>query len=256
MHNILRDWYYSNFPNSSKYLTYGRGKTNVVISAPHGGGIKPKHIPDRKYGNKGQDTYTRRIIQRVLELSNEKPYFVYADIHRSKLDLNRGIEEAAQGNKEMEAVWKEWNTILPSYLEEAVSNYGKCLYIDLHSQNNNSYFQIGYGLKVKDYLDIKNHRVVTSRSTMYALKGSRKSEFHPLFGNYSFPWSIESRGFKVLVPKEEDKYLNGGRNILHYSGDGVGAIQIECPISVIKYNVEDTSIMIVKAIKNFKERYM
>lgn len=255
-HNILTDFYYSIFPNSDKYLTYAPGKTNIILSAPHGGGIKPSTIPARTTGNRSGDTYTRRLIQRVVELMHEKPYFIYADIHRSRVDLNRKFSEATDGNYGAEKIWMKWNTTLADYVTKIRNKYGKGLYIDLHSHNNNELFQIGYGLTVNSYLNLRKGLAISSKSTMYPLKVKGKSEFTTLFGNGSMIRTLENRGFRVLVPEAEDKYLNGGRNIKAYSGGGIGAMQIECPIPVLKSDLEEVAMTIVEGIERFQEKFL
>lgn len=253
----FRDLFYSLFPqtNLNKYLIYRPGNCPIVISAPHGGDIKPYDIPYRTYGNRSRDTYTRTLLQRILETANKKPYFIYADIHRSRVDLNREIKEACQGNKKAEEIWTTWNTIISGFINDAVSKYGKVLYIDLHSHNNSDEFQIGYGLNVKNYLDVKAGWDIKANSTMYAFKDG-SNEFPALFGEFSFPRSIENHGYKVLTPHDEKDFLNGGRNTRHFSNANVGALQIECPIPVLKKNLHHTAYSLVDAIEIFRNNFM
>lgn len=260
-HGAFRDLFYSIFPEGKKYLTYSRGETNVILSAPHGGGIKPINIPRRRYGNRGRDSYTRRLIQKIIELSPNKPFYIYSDIHREKIDLNRDIKEAAQGNKAMENVWHNWNRILDSYCLAVRNRYMRGLYIDLHSHDNNGKFQIGYGLSVKDYLNLmKDLKVKTKHSTMFPLKPfdriQYQSEHETLFGDSSIPHTLKKMGYEVLVPESDTNYLNGGRNIREFSGDGIGALQIEAPISVLRDDLDGVAMAIVESIGSFKERFM
>lgn len=258
MHNKVRDIFYSLFTDNNKYLTYKEGTTNILLSAPHGGGIKPLNIPNRVYGNKGQDTYTRRLIQRIVELLDKEfaPYYIYSDIHRSKVDLNREIKEGAQSNPIAEKVWHNWNRIIREYIYNIRQDYKKGLYIDIHSHNNSNQFQIGYGFSVKNYLNLRKGLPVSAHSTMYSLKLSGQSEYYTLFGSGSFVRSLELDGFKVLIPEAENKYLNGGRGIKVFSGNGIGAIQIECPISVLKSNLNGVAISLTAAIERYRENFL
>lgn len=255
-HSLINDFYYSIFPDSRKYLTFETGETNVLLTAPHGGGIKPRDIPNRAYGNRSGDTYTRRLIQKMINLMDKNPYYLYSDIHRSKVDLNRDIDEAAQGNKKAEKVWKDWNHILSSYQNIIRTNFDNGLYIDIHSHNKHNKFELGYGLSVRNYLDIREGRQVKAHSTLYALKEPNKSEFNTLFGDGSFVDTIEKFGFDVYTPYAEKAYLNGGRNVTKYSGNRIGALQIECPISVLKTGLNDVAYALVNGIYIFQERYM
>ncbi len=256
MHNVVRDLFYSIFPNKEKYLTYKLGNSPIILSAPHGGDIKPTDIPYRTYGNRSRDTYTRRLIQGIDAGLVYKPYFIYADIHRSRVDLNRDIAEAAQGNPKAEKIWYDWNKFLSTSKSEVEKRFGRGLYIDIHSHNNSDKFQIGYGLKVIDYLDLRGGWEIKKHSTMYPLVRDGYTEKNLLFGTYSFPDSITSSGYKVLVPEKEEQYLNGGYNIHKYHGNGIGAIQIECPIPVLKNDLDGVIKALINAINSFERRFL
>lgn len=254
MHNIFRDFFYSIFPQED-YLTYRAGKIPVILSAPHGGNMQPISIPKRTWGNRSRDTYTRRLIQLVIERLPQAPYFVFSDIHRNRVDLNRDVHEAAQENKRAEEIWFDWNNILSEFQKDIRNKYTRALYIDIHSHNNSNEFQIGYGLKVKDYISVLSHLDAKEKSTMQVFE-KNGSMYPALFGEYSFPQSIRNYGFRVLVPKDDRKYLNGGRNIKQYSQATVGAIQIECPIPILRTNLNEVANCLVYGINRFRENFL
>jgi hypothetical protein len=254
-HNLIRDFYYSLFPSINKYLQSKRGKSNIILSAPHGGGIKPTSIPNRTYGNRSGDSHTRRLIQKVIENLHEQPYYIYADIHRSKVDLNRGFEEASQGNLEMQAIWNAWNRTLDSYTGEIRYYDKRGLYVDIHSHKKSENFELGYGLSVIDYRKILHENTPEKHSTLFSLAG-KISERELLFGEFSFETRLKDFGYSVLNPKSDDTYLNGGRNINIFHGNGIGAIQIECPIPVLKRDLNGVAMAIADAIENFKYNYL
>ncbi len=201
-------------------LIYGKGDTNFVLSAPHAGSLKPKDFPTRSYGKKLKDTHSDRIAKTIIRICNECPYYVVADIHRSRVDLNRDLKEAAQGNYRAIQVWNQWHFILNYYLENATRK-GKALYVDLHSHNESDEFQIGYDLNSKQYQEVKSNPL------------------HPLyekmFGEFSLKSLLEDRGYKVFSPNSKDVYFNGGYNIETYKKkSNVMAVQIEVPVSVAK----------------------
>lgn len=256
MHSPIRDLLYSVFPDKNKYLTYKEGNSPIILSAPHGGNITPLSIPKRKYGNRSRDTYTRRLIQLIIDKLDEKPYYIYSDIHRNRVDLNRDIIEGAQGNKKADQIWMIWNNILRDYSAKVHSLYKRGLYIDIHSHNNSNQFQIGYGLSVKDYLDLKAGWKISSISTLYPLVNKSITEKSLCFGYGSIIDTIEYSGYSVLIPESENKYLNGGRNIQEFSGDEIGAIQIECPIPILKYDLNGVADTLVKSIELFSQRFL
>lgn len=259
MPNFITDLYHSVFPNKKDYLIYRIGRSNIILSAPHSGNIKPTNIPNRTYGNRSRDTYTLELIKKVVKLLPNKPYYIYSNVHRSKLDLNRDIDEACQGNPEMERLWGTWNSVLNGYLSEVRYVYKRGLYIDIHSYSGGNEFQIGYGLPTKDYLILmKDEKITTKKSTMHSLKEflpyQYKSEHSVLFGEFSFPYSLRKYGYNIMTPKNDKYYLNGGRDIREFSGDGIGALQIECPISVLKKDLNGVAIALVKSIDIFSKQ--
>jgi len=252
----IRDLFYSLFPQRKNYLVYHIGNSPIILSAPHSGNLKPITIPNRTWGNRSKDTYTYELIRSIIELSNTKPYYIYSNIHRSKVDLNRQFREATQGSKKAEIIWTEWNKTLYEFTKDVRNKYGKGLYIDIHSHNNSSMFEIGYGLKVKDYLSAINGEKVARKSTMSSLRIDKDSEYNTLFGSSSFPVLLESFGHKVLVPKSDDDYLNGGYNIKKFDENGIGAIQIECPIPILKYKLDKVAQDLVKIISIFQSKFL
>lgn len=255
MHSIRNDIYRSLFPNG-KYLTYGWGRRNLLLSAPHGGGMKPITIPNRTYGNRGKDSYTRRIIEALVKRFPDQPYYVYSDIHRCKIDLNRGIEESAQGNPEMERVWEDWNKLLYGFTDEIRTIYGRGLYIDIHSHNKSDYFELGYDITAKTYNAIKSREKYKETPTISHLNLENIYDGELMFGKYSFATSLEKNGFKVLVPTNDKHYLNGGRNVETFSGEGIGGIQIECPISVMKRDLNSVIDTLEMSIEIFMEKFL
>lgn len=261
MTNFVSNIYNSIFPDSKKYLTYKLGKTNIMLSAPHGGNIKPISIPSRTYGNKSRDTYSLDLIKKIIELLPATPYYIYSNIHRSRIDLNRDIVEGCQDNIEMEKLWGKWNNVLNEFSNTVRFFHKKGLYIDIHSHNNSDEFQIGYGLSVKDYLILlDDKKIPTKNSTMHSLKEFSDSEYTSehsvLFGENSISYNLRKFGYKITIPKNDRGFLNGGRNIKEYSGNGIGALQLECPISVLKYDLDDVAKSIVESINIFSKKFL
>ncbi len=251
MYNLKNDLVKS-FSKNNVYLLGKQGKCGIVITAPHGGGVRPLDIPIRKYGKKGKDSYTRRIVKKLATQVSPVPYYLYCDLHRSRLDLNRDIEEGAQGNPTAVALWRAWQTILDSYISDAISKYQRVLYIDLHSQNADTYFHLGYGLNTRNYLKLMENYKIFPKSTMAGLGESQRSL---LFGEGSISHSLTQAGFKVLVPKNDEQYFNGGYNITHFSRLGVGAVQIEVPAKVCRYDLKGVTDALAIAIWNFREKF-
>ena len=252
MKRELRDILYSVAPKED-YLIHGKGGFNVIVSAPHGGGIRPISIPTRKHGTKSMDTYTRRLTDSILHWGmNYNAHYVISDIHRSKVDLNRNIEDGAQGNSKAEKIWNEWNSYLSLYKEEVLEDWGKGLYVDIHSQSKTDDFHIGYGVSTATYNKIKGNKRHSEKTTLSSLG---HSEYEMMFGIHSIRNSLLMQGFPVHTPKDDSIYYNGGKSIESFSGHGLGAIQIECPTSIIGENINLCATALTYAIEIFRSAF-
>ena len=131
--------------------------------------MRPFYIPRRKYGKVKMDTYSRRLTKRLLELFEYRPYYIIADIHRSRVDLNRDLHEAAQGNSRAEKIWRDWNFILSGYKYELLTNYETGLYVDIHSKGKDDYFELGYNISANAYKNIYTKNTLYMDSTLKCL---------------------------------------------------------------------------------------
>lgn len=253
--------YYRDFTDSIKsalpqrsYLTASTGNRNIIITTPHGGGVKPYNIKTRTTGQRLRDTYTRRLSEKIVGLFIEKPYYVSADIHRSKVDLNRSLEEATDGDRRAQIVWYDWNDTINSYKSDIVNVFGTGLLADIHSHNNNDAFHLGYNISATDYLRLKNNHKLYTPSTLDSFT-RWNSIYDMVFGEDSISNSIELSGYKVYTPRPGETFFNGGYNIENFSDFHTGAIQIECPVSLLKYDLDSIAHTLYKSIELFSRKF-
>lgn len=238
----------------SGYIDYQEGMSNILISAPHGGGIKPLGIPSRKQGTLVRDSYTRRLAYSISNLLELPPYYCIADIHRSRVDLNRPIEEGAGGNYRASNIWLEWNDILHNYTGDIISNSKTGLFIDIHSHNNSHEFQLGYNIPTKEYLELETSKKLRVSSTISSLR--RQSLHEMLYGECSISNSLKERGYSVYRPKKNEQYFNGGYNVENFSGKGIGAIQIEVPVVMLGRDLDRVARALAYSIELFVQRFV
>jgi hypothetical protein len=125
------------------------GDSPLVISAPHGGREKPADIPNRTYGVTDADANTQELARTVGEQffksTGHRPHLIICLLHRSKLDANREIKEAAQGNASAEKAWHDYHAAITRALASAVARHGFAFLIDLHGQNHKGLrVELGY----------------------------------------------------------------------------------------------------------------
>lgn len=243
-----------------EYIKYKRGKLNLLITAPHGGGVKPRDIPDRTTGKLKKDSYTRRLSYQLVRDFNNLPFYVIADIHRSKVDLNRKVTEAINiGDKKAFKIWHTWNYLLSNYCKTISRNYGKGLMLDIHCNNDNDGIQFGYGISKTDFIYLKETKNYMGKSTVDSFVNDKNSLYDVIFGENSLPNSLENLGYKIFTPTLEttsDIFYGGGYNIVTNSGNGMGAIQIEFPVAMLREDLNKLSRDLQISITTFMNNYV
>ena len=143
----------NSFPTSSffgfnNYTGYIPGHLPLIISVAHGGHIFPKDVPTREKNSPNviisNDINTLEIGKAlvkgmVTKFGGRRPYLVFNNLGRSKVDVNRPFEEGTEPNRtapnEMsvsQQVWQDYHNFLKRAVEEVKENYGRGLVIDLH----------------------------------------------------------------------------------------------------------------------------
>lgn len=239
------------------YLTNSnRGVIPVILTAPHGGSIRPFNPPDRTYGTKVRDTYTKSIIKEINLKYDYQPYYLYSNLHRIKLDFNRPIEEGAQGNEHAEFLWKEWHDTISKYKDDILHKFGRGLLVEIHSHNNSDEFEIGYNLSANGFRELMETRMTESRSSIDGILIPEDGLYGYIFGDYSIYETLKGFGYKMFIPQPKENYFNGGYTIEKYSGEDFGTIQIEVPVSKVKENFPKLVNSVYESIRIFYEKLL
>ena len=129
-----------------------------MLSVPHDGRTELPSIPERRPGCRdaeagcrypgaedcsedrvcrvitGPDTnaadIARTVFNKILEVTGRTPALVISHLHRSRLDPNRPVEEAAQGNKEAISAYKAFHQAIEDAHRAVGDRPG--LHIDFH----------------------------------------------------------------------------------------------------------------------------
>ena len=134
-----------------RYVEYLAGDLPIVLTSPHGGRLRPSTIPDRTTGVRTMDTNTqelaRAIAAELLARSGHHAHLIASHLHRSKLDPNREIKEAAQGQAIAERTWMEFHALIRGALATAVARHGFAFLIDVHGHDHPiPRIELGYAL--------------------------------------------------------------------------------------------------------------
>jgi hypothetical protein len=229
------------------YVEYVPGALPVVISVPHGGDLEPGEIPDRAGGTTVTDSWTRETALAVrdafIERTGSAPHLVISHLKRTKLDPNREIEEAAEGDPFAENAWREFQAFIDTAEAAVVRRYGSGLYLDLHGHGHDILrAELGYLLSADDLaradavLDAGGY---AQRSSIRGLAESGGAPFSELLRGTTSLGGLLVAGGVAAVPSPSaaspgaDPYFSGGYNVARHGslaeGKTVSGVQIELP---------------------------
>lgn len=139
----------------NNYIEYRAGNLPLILTAPHGGSLTPSEIPDRAYGTTVTDTNTRELAvacaDEIFARTGKRPHLILCHLARIKLDPNREIVEAAQGNVHAEQAWNEFQDYVAAARASARSAFGFGHLFDLHGHGHDiARLELGYALGAEE----------------------------------------------------------------------------------------------------------
>lgn len=236
---------YSNIEfKEENYIQFSEGNFPLILTAPHGGKEKPDDIENRVFGKKGRDKntdiLTKLIANKIFEKSGVKPYVVVALIARKKVDLNRDIDEATQGDKKAQKIYFTYHSKIKSYQESIFKQFGHGLLLDIHGHSHpNPYIELGFLLS-NNILKLPNNEIIKYKKFSSIRKLSTNSEYSfvdILKGKVSLSEMLQTQGYKVIPSDEipyalDEKYFKGAYTTKTYGSlndNLTDAIQVEFP---------------------------
>ncbi|MDB6007240.1 MAG: hypothetical protein JWR15_4227 [Prosthecobacter sp.] len=241
-------------PELETYIEVRPGSLPIILTVPHGGSLKPSNVLARRYGVTGTDSNTiplaEMIIEELAARYGGKPHAIISRLHRTKLDPNRDLEEAAQGDPVAVAAWHRFHDSAQKACNTVMKKSGVGLLLDLHGHRHlDQRVELGYLVKA----DILKHSdaelnadaaLIASTCIRDLDKRSPQSFAELVRGPQSLGGLLEYRGFRCLPSPSKTNpaflagYFSGVYDVTaHGSSNGgtVSAIQLECPW----YNVRD-----------------
>lgn len=253
---------------TSQYVEYIPGDLPWVISAPHGGKLKPDEIPSRTYGVRGADSNTQEL---ALALANEcmtrsghRPHLIISHLHRSKLDPNREVVEAAQGNASAIKAWTEYHTFIEQARAAVTAKHGLTFLIDLHGQNHpDPRVELGY-LHAPNELaqspTIINAPTFAAKGSLSLLAQRSNLPYTELLhGPSSLGAMLAEHGFhstpspKLPVPNEP--YFRGGYTVARHCTGKTTGLQVECQYTRLR-DTNSHRLQFARALVTSLEQYL
>ncbi len=135
-----------------RYIEYRPGDLPLLLTSSHGGHLLPEEIRDRTWGSRGTDRHTLEITFATADeiaalTGGRRPHVVVSHLRRLKLDPNRPIEEAAQGDPHAEQAWREFHGFITEARAAIVARHKRGLLIDVHGHGHAiARVELGYAL--------------------------------------------------------------------------------------------------------------
>jgi hypothetical protein len=236
------------------YIEYRPGTLPLIISIPHGGYLTPEEISDRDcdgctYVNDGfTQELGYELYQAIFEQVGCYPHLIINHLDRRKLDGNRNIGEAADGDALAEQAWLDFHTFISAAKTCVTDVYGKGFFVDLHGHGH-SVQRIEYGyllfeeelafedavLNSSTYVNYSSLRNLVNTNVMGLshtdlLRGS--GSLGSLTASVGYPGVPSSSD---LFPLAGQPYFSGGYNtVTHssYQGGSIDGVQVECNQSI------------------------
>lgn len=248
------------------YTVMELGNINILLCVPHDGMLKPKDIQNRTMGDTIADTNTKPLADTVRSVLVEKlsaqlgfqavPYIIYNNLHRSKFDANRALDQACENTvDDCHLAYEDYNNMIQTYFMKGFMLGGKYvqgILFDIHGQaHKENWIEVGYLLQEHD---LDKQKVLTPQfksSISYLASLSPYSYNDIIRGNVSIGGLLEQKfnyravpSISIPAPNGGD-YFNGGYTTLIYGSmktfnNSMNAIQIESPAS-LRSNANVTS---------------
>lgn len=208
------------------FLLVVPGRLPLVISAPHGGSLRPQNWPVRAGGVQVRDTNTFSIALALSEAirrrTGQSPSLIASRVHRRHLDLNRNTRESgAEQGKAQGLLWQDYHGEIEQACQQARRNgEGRALFIDLHGHGHeHGLIELGFAVSAE-----------TLRKSDEELPDAAW-----IRGPTSLGAELDRRGRKSVpsptrpAPELGQAYFNGGYTVRRHRGEGLRSIQIELP---------------------------
>jgi len=226
----------------SEHIEYLAGDLPVILSAPHGGRLRPADIPDRTAGTFAFDVNTQELARAVAAELHERtghwPHVIICRLSRRKVDCNREMVEAAGGNEPAEQAWRDFHGFIDAARAAVVLTRGRGLYIDLHGHGHaNQRLELGYLHSVEQLArsdeELNAGTFVAAGSLAAIAALNRRTYAELLRGPLSFGALMEQNGFPCSPspsnPHPKAPYFRGGYNTQRHGNGGapLAGLQIE-----------------------------
>ncbi|CAG8773298.1 354_t:CDS:2 [Gigaspora margarita] len=220
------------------------------------GRLFPPEIPDRKRNHpsvvKSNDLNTQDIGRELadkimIHFKGMRPYLIINHLGRSKIDVNRPIEEGVEGEDSITLMaWNDYHNFMQTAIKDVEVNFDHGLLIDIHGHSHpKNFIELGYVISTETLSlstsHINENAEIYSGSSIRALYTRKSSSIkfaNLLYGKTtSLGGRLQSHGYDTVPshihqhPIKDEKYFHGGYCVQKYGSRHaehiLDAIQIE-----------------------------
>jgi N-formylglutamate amidohydrolase len=251
------------------FIEYVVGDLPIVLTAPHGGHLEPEEIPARTAGVREADANTQELARAVADEIHARTghyaHLIICHLHRSKLDANRDIGEAAGGDALAEQAWREHHGFIEQARTAASARFGVAFLIDLHGHGHpGQRVELGYLHATEDYAledAALNAPAFAAASSLGLLAAwSHRPYTELLRGPASLGALLEQEGFRATpspsAPQPIAPYFRGGYTVARHcrAAELTTGLQIECYRAGLRDTAENRAAFargLVAALERF-----
>lgn len=269
----------------------GDAGSKLILTSPHGGDLKPEfmHTRTKDFVVSGSDLdygdtesfsamadsktleLTLALAEEIRKVTGLRPHVVLNHLHRSKLDANRAMSLAAQGDENAIAAWKAFH----QYIEDAkvqVAKNGSGLVLNIHGNAHRPQrTEVGLLLSGKDFLSGDLEKLADQSSVRALVRSGKASMKELATGDTALGTLLNEGGFTATPSKAypnpidandfpDRRYFNGGYNTARhgsrFSGN-ISAIQLEFnqDVRMNDRSRNNYAKSIARAVTAFMNRY-
>lgn len=129
--------------NINQYIQYKQGTIPLILSVPHGGELQCEEIPIRTSGIRGIDKNTISLAEDFLQYiqniysrrlnTRKTPSYIFCNIARSNIDLNRPLDKAFNQNSKLaKKIYLTYHNSLRNCIDHNIDIYNLSLLLDIH----------------------------------------------------------------------------------------------------------------------------
>lgn len=250
-------------------VEYQAGTLPFIITAPHGGLLRPDDVESRTEGNLKNDARTQqlaRLVADALTEGDDRPHLVINRLHREKLDANRPLEDATAGDPRAEAAWSAYHELIEEARAEVIATHGRGLLLDVHGHSHDEpRVELGYLVTGSELaLDDEALEALAVESSIRHLAASSSLSFVALLrGPASMGARLETAGYASMPSPTHPApnglpYFSGGYTLRRHGSSGgepMDAIQLEAPKEGIRGTLVERAAFAAVVARALRETY-